>query len=175
MRCTGIGFITEKQLADNLVNSDKTRFNAYTVSMMMRMFDADRNGGLAFEEFVGLWQFLQKWCVLFNQFDVDHSGNISLSEFQTALVSFQYRLSDTFVKFIFDIYNQGASEITFDIFMQSCITLKRMTDIFKKYDDDRDGYITISFEEFVTEFLRQMQRMTLVEPRESKRHSGPIH
>lgn len=28
--------------------------------------------------------------------------------------------------------------------------LKRMTDVFKKYDDDRDGYITLSFEEFLT-------------------------
>jgi len=28
--------------------------------------------------------------------------------------------------------------------------LKRMTDVFKKYDTDRDGYITLSFEEFLT-------------------------
>ncbi len=28
--------------------------------------------------------------------------------------------------------------------------LKRMTDVFKRYDDDRDGYITLSFEEFLT-------------------------
>lgn len=25
-----------------------------------------------------------------------------------------------------------------------------MTDVFKKYDEDRDGYITMSFEEFLT-------------------------
>ena len=25
-----------------------------------------------------------------------------------------------------------------------------MTEVFKKYDDDRDGYITLSFEEFLT-------------------------
>lgn len=30
-----------------------------------------------------------------------------------------------------------------------------MTDVFKRYDDDRDGYITLSFEEFITEVLRQ--------------------
>lgn len=34
--------------------------------------------------------------------------------------------------------------------MQSCISLKRMTDVFKRYDDDRDGYVTLSFEEFLT-------------------------
>lgn len=40
--------------------------------------------------------------------------------------------------------------MSFDLFVQSCIILKRMTDVFKKYDDDRDGYITLSFEEFLT-------------------------
>lgn len=39
--------------------------------------------------------------------------------------------------------------MSFDLFVQSCIVLKRMTDVFKKYDDDRDGYITLSFEEFL--------------------------
>jgi len=45
--------------------------------------------------------------------------------------------------------------MSFDMFVQSCISLKRMTDIFKKYDTDRDGYITLSFEEFLTEILQQ--------------------
>lgn len=40
--------------------------------------------------------------------------------------------------------------MSFDLFVQSCIVLKRMTDVFKKYDEDRDGYITMSFEEFLT-------------------------
>lgn len=28
--------------------------------------------------------------------------------------------------------------------------MKRMTDVFKRFDDDRDGYVTLSFEEFLT-------------------------
>ena len=48
--------------------------------------------------------------------------------------------------------------MSFDLFVQSCIVLKRMTDVFKKYDDDRDGYITMSFEEFLTgEFVSRVQ------------------
>ncbi|EEY19979.1 predicted protein [Verticillium alfalfae VaMs.102] len=35
--------------------------------------------------------------------------------------------------------------------------LKRMTDVFKKYDDDRDGYITLSFEDFLSEILKQLK------------------
>ena len=33
----------------------------------------------------------------------------------------------------------GQDAISFDLFVQSCISLKRMTEVFKKYDDDRDG------------------------------------
>lgn len=44
----------------------------------------------------------------------------------------------------------GHGQMSFDLFVQSCIVLKRMTDVFKRYDDDRDGYITLSFEEFLT-------------------------
>lgn len=40
--------------------------------------------------------------------------------------------------------------MSFDIFVQSCITLKRMTDVFKRYDEDRDGYVTFAFEDFLT-------------------------
>ena len=45
---------------------------------------------------------------------------------------------------------RGNERMTFDLFVQSCIQLKRMTDVFKRYDVDRDGYITLSFEEFLT-------------------------
>lgn len=40
--------------------------------------------------------------------------------------------------------------MSFDIFVQSCITLKRMTDVFKRYDEDRDGYVTFAFEDYLT-------------------------
>lgn len=55
--------------------------------------------------------------------------------------------------------------MSFDLFVQSCIILKRMTDVFKKYDDDRDGYITLSFEEFLTgEFFFSFFFFSLITP-----------
>ena len=94
---------------------------------------------------------------------------MSLAEFSKALASFGYRLSQTFVGLLYTTYNDRASRtgeerrgsrgvvqgqgMSFDLFVQACISLKRMTDVFKGYDDDRDGYITVSFEEFLTEIL----------------------
>lgn len=152
------GQLSERELSAALVNGDWTAFDPHTVRMMIRMFDSDRSGTIGFEEFCGLWSFLASWRTLFDRFDADKSGNIQLDEFNNALVAFRYRLSERFVELLFQTYdkrNEGV--LSFDLFVQACISLKRMTDVFKKYDDDRDGYITLSFEDFLTEILRQLK------------------
>lgn len=150
------------------MNGDWTSFDPHTVRMMIRMFDTDRSGTIGFNEFCGLWGFLAAWRGLFDRFDTDGSGNISFQEYSDALSAFGYRLSPQFIQLLFRSYDKrgeqpqqsasapaGQNAISFDLFVQSCISLKRMTEVFKKYDDDRDGYITLSFEEFLTEILRQ--------------------
>jgi Ca2+-binding EF-hand superfamily protein len=113
--------------------------------MMIRMFDTNRSGTIGFEEFCGLWGFLAAWRSLFDRFDTDKSGNIQIDEYTNALVAFGYRLSSQFIEILFRTYDKrGEGAISFDLFVQSCISLKRMTDVFKKYDDDRDGFITLS-------------------------------
>ncbi|KAK3903468.1 hypothetical protein C8A05DRAFT_14570 [Staphylotrichum tortipilum] len=154
----GTGQLSERELSAALVNGDWTAFDPHTVRMMIRMFDSDRSGTIGFDEFCGLWSFLASWRSLFDRFDADRSGNISLDEFSNALVAFRYRLSDRFVEILFRTYDKRAEGVmSFDLFVQACISLKRMTDVFKRYDDDRDGYITLSFEDFLTEILRQMR------------------
>ncbi|KAG8623326.1 hypothetical protein KVT40_008302 [Elsinoe batatas] len=160
------GQLSEESLRRALVNGDYTAFDTHTVKMMIRMFDTDRSGTINFEEFVGLWGFLAAWRGLFDRFDTDRSGHISMNEFSDALVAFGYRLSPGFVQLLFGTFarnvggrgDEGVGRekgLSFDLFVQACISLKRMTDVFKKYDEDRDGYITLSFEEFLTEILRQ--------------------
>lgn len=115
------------------------------------MFDADKTGTINFDEFCGLWSFLAAWRGLFDRFDEDRSGSISFDEYSKALVAFGYRLGQGFVRTLYGTYERGGGgKMSFDLFVQSCIGLKRMTDVFKKYDEDRDGYITLSFEEFLT-------------------------
>ncbi|CAO2656637.1 Nn.00g054400.m01.CDS01 [Neocucurbitaria sp. VM-36] len=145
------GSLTEAELRTALVNGDWSPFDPHTVRMMIRMFDTDRSGSVNFDEFCGLWGFLSAWRGLFDRFDADHSGSISFAEFNEALVAFGYRLSQQFVALLYRTYDRdGRNALSFDLFVQACISLKRMTDVFKKYDEDRDGYITLSFEEFLT-------------------------
>lgn len=162
------GTLSESELGSALVNADYTAFDPYTIKMMMRMFSgAPRQDFVTYDEFVDLWRFLADWRELFERFDEDRSGHISLSEFSKALVAFGYRLTSSFTDMLYNIYHEKgilASQrrgsrttkeaMTFDLFVQACISLKRMTDVFKGYDEDRDGYVTLSFEEFLTEILR---------------------
>ncbi|KAI1168804.1 EF-hand [Nemania serpens] len=152
------GQLSERELSAALVNGDWSSFDSQTVRMMIRMFDSDRSGTIGFDEFCGLWSFLASWRTLFDKFDADRSGNISLDEFSNALVAFRYRLSPGFVELLFHTYDKrGEGVMSFDLFVQACISLKRMTDVFKKYDDDRDGYITLGFEDFLVEILKQLK------------------
>lgn len=153
---SGSGHLSENELSAALVNGDWTAFDPHTVTLMIRMFDTSRSGTISFQEFCGLWSFLASWRTLFDRFDADRSGNISIDEFSAALVAFGYRLSESFVGFLFRAFDKGKKgSLSFDLFVQACISLKRMTDAFKRYDDDRDGFVTLSFEQFLEEVLRQ--------------------
>jgi peflin len=167
--------MTLTELGSALVNGDYTPFDPSTNRALMRMFTSSppaqlQSATLTFAEFQNLWRFLAAWKELFERFDEDRSGRITLNEFSKALVAFGYRLSQPFVSLLYSTYeakgmrmaeerrgSRGAPTtqgMSFDLFVQACVHLKRMTDVFKNYDDDRDGYITVSFEEFLTEILK---------------------
>jgi peflin len=167
--------MTLTELGSALVNGDYTPFDPSTNRALMRMFTSSpptqlQSATLTFAEFQNLWRFLAAWKELFERFDEDRSGRITLNEFSKALVAFGYRLSQPFVSLLYSTYeakgmrmaeerrgSRGAATtqgMSFDLFVQACVHLKRMTDVFKNYDDDRDGYITVSFEEFLTEILK---------------------
>lgn len=102
-----------------------------------------------------LWSFLGSWRTLFDRFDEDKSGYISFEEYNNALVQFGYNLTPQFVTMLYRMYDKrGNQAMSFDLFVQSCLTLKRLTDVFKRYDTDRDGFITLGFEDFLTEILQ---------------------
>lgn len=158
------------ELGSALVNADFTPFDPLTIRSLMRMFSTSPPSHpsgpvIVFSEFQNLWKFLAAWRQLFERFDEDGSGKISLAEFNNALVAFGYRLSQPFVGLLYTTFNDRAGErrgsrpagMSFDLFVQACIRLKRMTDVFKMYDEDRDGYVTLSFEEFLSEILKLQQ------------------
>ena len=131
-----------------------------------------------------LWEYLDQWRGLFRRFDRDNSKAIDRGEFTNALTAFGYRLSEKFINLLFTSYDKrgetqpahpssgrthvalGDGQISFDMFVQSMVTLKTLTDVFKQFvlmsdeadfrlDTDRDGFVTIGFEQFLEIILRQ--------------------
>ncbi|OTF79505.1 hypothetical protein BLA29_008375 [Euroglyphus maynei] len=43
--------------------------------------------------------------------------------------------------------------VTFDDFIQLCVQLQSLTNAFRQYDNDMDGWIKISYEQFLTMVL----------------------
>ncbi|CAG8553869.1 6962_t:CDS:2, partial [Gigaspora rosea] len=128
--------------------SDWSTFNIETVRLMINMFDADNSGTINFSEFVGLWRYIDDWKKCFQKFDVDGSGTINFQELKTAFKTFGYNLSDNFINLLLKQYDKyGRGDITFDNFVQLCVTIKTFTDAFRSYDTDNDGWILISYEQ----------------------------
>ncbi|CAH8606276.1 unnamed protein product [Schistosoma margrebowiei] len=145
------GNIDHTELQSALSNGIGTPFNTRTVQLMISMFDQDRNGTIDFREFVYLFKYVQDWQRCFRQYDQDRSGLLDAREFQSALSCFGYRLSPCFIKMMigrFDRNKQG--QIAFDDFIFACVCLQILTNSFRRYDINRNGYAQFSFEEFLS-------------------------
>uniref|UniRef100_A0A1D1Y2I4 Programmed cell death protein 6 n=1 Tax=Anthurium amnicola TaxID=1678845 RepID=A0A1D1Y2I4_9ARAE len=144
------GALTTEELQKALINGDWSPFNIETVRLMMNMFDTDNTGTITFQEFAGLWRYIEDWKKCFQTFDADGSGTINFAELKNALRTFGYNLSDNFVNLIIKKYDKyGKGDVTFDNFVQSCVTVKTLTDAFRRYDTDSDGWILINYEQFL--------------------------
>ncbi|CAB1341150.1 unnamed protein product [Coregonus sp. 'balchen'] len=87
---------------------------------------------------------------IFQRVDKDRSAVISDTELQQAL-SNGYRLSDQFYNTLIEKFDrQRKGQVAFDDFIQCCIVLQRLTDVFRRYDTDQDGWIQVSYEQYLS-------------------------
>lgn len=145
------GQISAKELAEALSNGTWTPFNPETVRLMIGMFDRDNSGTINFQEFSSLWKYVTDWQNCFRSYDRDNSGAIDKNELKTALQSFGYRLSDRFYDILIKKFDrQGRGNVAFDDFIQCCVVMQTLTSAFRMHDTDQDGWVTITYEQFLT-------------------------
>lgn len=115
------------------------------------MFDTDHNGTISFEEFRGLWRYLQEWRQVFSRFDTDKTGIINAQELGVAFTQMGFRLSTQFVNLIIARYDpQSRRGLKMDMFIQACVLLKQLTDAFRSRDTHQAGTIRIGYEDFMS-------------------------
>ncbi|KAJ2558586.1 hypothetical protein EV175_000721 [Coemansia sp. RSA 1933] len=153
------GQLDASELQQALVNGDWSRFSSDTVRLMIGMFDRDHNGTISFDEFIGLWKYIEEWKGCFRAFDRDNSGTIDRGELYQALSAFGFRISPQVVDSLIRKYDiqegrvklasKGRGAITFDNFINSCVTIRSLTDSFRRLDNDQDGWINLNYDTFL--------------------------
>ncbi|KAH0627128.1 hypothetical protein JD844_002542 [Phrynosoma platyrhinos] len=115
------------------------------------MFDRENKGGVNFNEFTGVWKYISDWQNVFRTYDRDNSGMIDKHELKQALTGFGYRLSDQFYDLLIQKFDrQRRGQVAFDDFIQCCVVLQKWTDVFRRYDTDQDGWIQVSYEQYLS-------------------------
>ncbi|KAJ1993104.1 hypothetical protein EDC05_002362 [Coemansia umbellata] len=150
------GQLDASELQQALVNGDWSRFSIDTVRLMIGMFDRDRSGTISFDEFIGLWRYIEEWKGCFRAFDRDNSGTIDRGELHQALMAFGFHISPQVVDSLIRKYdiqegrvklaNKGRGAITFDNFINSCVTIRSLTESFRRLDNDQDGWINLNYD-----------------------------
>ncbi|XP_072226475.1 peflin [Leuresthes tenuis] len=146
------GFINPKELKQALVNSNWSAFNDETCFMMINMFDKTRSGRIDLFGFSALWDFMQQWRALFQQYDRDRSGAISGTELHQALAQMGFNLSPQFTETLVQRFSTGGGRpgIQLDRFIQVCTQLQSMTQTFRERDTAMAGNIRLSYEDFLS-------------------------
>uniref|UniRef100_A0A8C7KNZ2 Programmed cell death protein 6 n=1 Tax=Oncorhynchus kisutch TaxID=8019 RepID=A0A8C7KNZ2_ONCKI len=122
------------------LNTSSSHFNTW-----------ENKGGVNFNEFAGVWKYITDWQNIFRTYDRDNSGFIDKNELKQALTGFGYRLSDQFYNTLIEKFDrQRKGQVAFDDFIQCCIVLQRLTDVFRRYDTDQDGWIQVSYEQYLS-------------------------
>ncbi|KAF8352129.1 hypothetical protein F5887DRAFT_14498 [Amanita rubescens] len=153
------GAISAVELERALVNGDWSPFDIDTVKLLMSIFDVDRSGTIGFNEFVGLWKYIKDWQNVFAHFDRDRSGTIDEEEMRNALTQFGYNLSPPLLSLLQKKYDikayagRGRSGINFDRFVRACVVVKQLTESFRRLDTDRDGWVQMSYDQFMHTIL----------------------
>ncbi|XP_034992080.1 programmed cell death protein 6 isoform X1 [Zootoca vivipara] len=145
------GVISEVELQQALSNGTWTPFNPATVRSIISMFDRENKGGVNFNEFTGVWKYVSDWQNVFRTYDRDNSGMIDKHELKQALTGFGYRLSDQFYDLLIQKFDrQRRGQVAFDDFIQCCVVIQKWTDVFRRYDTDQDGWIQVSYEQYLS-------------------------
>jgi hypothetical protein len=109
---------------------------------------------LNFAEFFSLWRYCKEWSAIFRTADADKNGRISHLEFRTAFRNwdgFGYQLTPNILKESLRTFDRRGNEalgLDIESFLNICIGLKRITDEFDRWDQERTWRNSLSFEKY---------------------------
>jgi len=150
------GQISAAELAS--VALDGVKFSLDTAQLLVRVFDKDKSGQVAFNEFGALVKFISSMKQAFQAYDRDRSGTIELHEVQQAVQQGGFQLSPQTLQTVYGKFlrnpvlnGQGKLKgLNLEMFIQLCAFLGSARGTFMQYDYSRTGWIQINLDMFIT-------------------------
>ncbi|KAL0893782.1 hypothetical protein ABMA27_013916 [Loxostege sticticalis] len=143
------GYITAPELKAALVNAQGQTFSETACNLMIGMFDKDRSGHINLEEFDKLYTYINQWLAVFKTYDTDQSGQIDEQELSKALSQMGFRFTPEFISFLSKRSDPKEGKISVDSFIVLCVQIQRFTEAFRVRDTQKNGTVTIGFEDFL--------------------------
>ncbi|KAH9973117.1 hypothetical protein BGW80DRAFT_1311900 [Lactifluus volemus] len=100
----GNGQLSPEELRNALLNDGSLRFSTKTVNYLMSTFDLDGSGGIGFQEFEPLWNYVTQWRKMFDSFDIDHDGRIDASGLARVLAYYGLQVGPTVINMLIKKY-----------------------------------------------------------------------
>lgn len=143
------GKIDVKELQSALALGN-LNFSLQTVAQMMKLYDADRSGTMTLQEFQGLHGLLIEMQQTFQRFDRDRSGALTRDEVFQALTAAGFHLDQHAFEALFGAYDPDRSQsLGLPEYMGMSVFLKHTANMFRAFDAQRTGRITLDYNQFV--------------------------
>ena len=115
------------------------------------MFDQDDSKTISVDEFIELWRYITDWEAVFRRHDGDGNGFLDYDEFRACLKALSYRLSDRASDSLVLRFSSrpAVGGLHFDDFLACCAGLLSMTKLFRKYDANKSGKATFTYDDFI--------------------------
>ncbi|KPI89646.1 programmed cell death 6 protein-like protein [Leptomonas seymouri] len=125
-------------------------FSLATTEKLLRMYDKDKSGGITFNEFQDLHQFIMSMKNGFRQRDTSGDGRLDGNEVRAALTASGYQLSEqTFQALMRKFDRQRRGSLGFDDYVELSIFISKVRNVFSFYDRQRTGQVTFNFDTYV--------------------------
>ncbi|KAI0298435.1 hypothetical protein B0F90DRAFT_701476 [Multifurca ochricompacta] len=109
----GSGQVSPEELRSALLNDGGFRFSTRTVKYIMSIFDLDESGGIGFQEFEPLWNYMNQWRQMFDSFDTDRDNRIDGTELGRALAYYDLHVGPSVLDILVKKYGMPSLPCVF--------------------------------------------------------------
>ncbi|KAL7383277.1 hypothetical protein ABVT39_008179 [Epinephelus coioides] len=124
-------------------------FSLETGRLIVSLLDKDESAKLGLMEFHLLWSKIQKYLMIFKNYDSDNSGTMSSHEMRGAATEAGFHVNSAVLQAIVSRYADAQYAIDFDSFVGCLIKMEMLFKMFKTLEKDGKGKIELDMQQWL--------------------------